>query len=238
MPLLEKLSSKLSSKEPSKSEKPPLTPPKGSVSPATDPLPPFNQTAVTSGDQPPTYTAQDDNAGGPSAADLSSAFSSLQISDIPTALPTPETCLAHLKLLHTIQALKEDIGYTDGLFGVWDAKAEMSETRDETLSKLREKRWALYIARAVERFETWWLKVLCPLDNSQRLECKSIDPNNVLFVQFPSKGSPIRWTMDMLPPLGMSTFRTILDMRLIIARCFDGVAFFYVEPSKLPRGLC
>lgn len=32
--------------------------------------------------------------------------------------PDANTCLAHLKLLSPLQALKEDVGYTDGLWGL------------------------------------------------------------------------------------------------------------------------
>jgi hypothetical protein len=200
MPLIEKLASKLSSKE-SESKKLPHATSQDRASPP----PPFTRTASSSSDQPPTYTAQDTNNNSPSTVDLSSAFSSLNLSANPSPVPTPETCLAHLKLIHAFQALKQDIGYTDGLFGIWDAKAERAEKRDETLSKLREKRWVLFIARAVERFQAWWTGFLCPLDNSKRLECKEIDPRNMRFVKFPESGTPIIWTGEMLPPLGMLT---------------------------------
>ncbi|EHL02280.1 hypothetical protein M7I_1683 [Glarea lozoyensis 74030] len=72
--------------------------------------------------KPPTYTPQDTTP-----QDLTSSFATLTLSPHPVSLPTPSTCLAHLKLLHAIQALKLDIGYTDGLFGIWDAKAEINE---------------------------------------------------------------------------------------------------------------
>ena len=197
MPLREKLASKLSRKESDKKQDFSPTP-----QDSASPPPPFTQAIPGNGELPPVYTAQDTGAGGPSVAELSSAFSSLKLSDTPTKLPTPETCLAHLKLLHAIYALKVDVGYTDGLFGIWDAKAELSDARDETLSKLREKRWLLYVARAVERFQTWWTNVLCPLDGSRRLECKNIDPQKEIFTHLPGVGKPLPWTMEMLPPLG------------------------------------
>ncbi|KAK8148812.1 hypothetical protein G3M48_009113 [Beauveria asiatica] len=79
---------------------------------------------------------------------------------------TESRCLAHLKLLHAIQAMKEYVGYTDGLWGIWDSlvsdgkgisleapkllprtkSAEMTsgeEKKKKMLSKLREKRRAL-----------------------------------------------------------------------------------------------
>jgi hypothetical protein len=208
MPLLEKLSSKRQSKLRSKDnpqpEKDNLTPPGDNASLSTEAPPAFTQTSPAppgSEEQLPNYRVEDGNPSGATAEELSSAFSSLNVGDLPTK-PTPDTCLAHLKLLHTFHSLKEDIGFNDGLFGIWDAKAELSETRDETLSKMRDKRWALYIARAVERFEAWWLEVLCPLNNAQRLECKNMDSQFLPFSAFPDNGTPMRWTGDMLPPLG------------------------------------
>jgi hypothetical protein len=48
------------------------------------------------------------------------------------------------------------------------------ENKDETLAKMREERWALYIARAVERFDAWWLHVLVQMEQSTRLEGKQM----------------------------------------------------------------
>lgn len=45
-------------------------------------------------------------------------------STIPLA-PVAETCIAHLRLLHAFHSLKEDIGYSDGLFGLWDSAVRM-----------------------------------------------------------------------------------------------------------------
>jgi hypothetical protein len=138
---------------------------------------------------------------------MNAAFAYLNIPDIAPAFPTAEHCLAHLKLLSAIYALKEDTGYTDGLFGLWDAKCEVLEgkQRDEALSKTREKRWALYIARAVERFEDWWLTVLFPREGSKRLEGKEMIETNKNYHSFPTEGRVCKWTTAMLPPLGKST---------------------------------
>lgn len=152
---------------------------------------------------PPSYTAN-----GPldevSRGELNTAFSSLNLSDTPTSFPTPEHCLAHLKLLNVIHATKEDIGYTDGLFGLWDSRCETLEgrQRDKLLSQIREKRWALYAARAVERFEDWWLKVLHPREGGRRIEGKEMISTNKQFTEFPISGIPQVWTKDMLPPVG------------------------------------
>lgn len=164
--------------------------------------------AASSKEAPPSYAATDPiNApiDGPTAEELSAAFSSLRLSDTPPAFPTADHCLAHLKLLSAFHALKEDVGYTDGLFNLWDAKCELLENTDEALAKMREKRWVLYIARAVERFEDWWLKDLCNREDSKRLECKEMAANVLKFTEFPNRGRVRSWTTSMLPPLGRCT---------------------------------
>src|SRR5258708_6501209 len=78
---------------------------------------------------PPTYAITDPagESADPIPAELSAAFSNLKLPDKPPALPTADYCLAHLKLLNSFHALKEDIGYTDGLFGLQDARCEVLE---------------------------------------------------------------------------------------------------------------
>ena len=157
-------------------------------------------------DAPPAYAETGPVGGppGPSAEELNAAFSNLALPDVPPAFPTADHCLAHLKLLNSFQALKEDIGYTDGLFGLRDERCEVLEgkERDEALAKTREKRWALYIARAVERFEVWWLKYLCILEDSKRLEGKEMTSTNLRYMAFTADGRPRKWTTAMLPPIG------------------------------------
>lgn len=163
--------------------------------------PPAFESAPAAHEQLPSYAANDP-ATGPGPEELNRAFSNLKISESPSSFPEPEHCLAHLKLLFVFHSLKEDVGYTDGLFGLWNSAYERAENKEETLAKLREKRWALYIARAVERFEIWWLEVLCTLEPTQRLEGKEMVSNNLRFIDFPKKGTVQQWTVGMLPPIG------------------------------------
>jgi hypothetical protein len=157
---------------------------------------------------PPSYVpndpiATDDN--GPSPAELNAAFVNLKLSDVPPEFPTADHCLTHLKMLSAFHALKEDVGYIDGLFGLWDAKCEAVENKEEVLAKMRDKRWALYIARAVERFEDWWVKILCTREQSKRLEAKEMISSNKMFLQFTETGRVQEWRVEELPPLGKSS---------------------------------
>ncbi|TAQ86885.1 hypothetical protein B7494_g4772, partial [Chlorociboria aeruginascens] len=149
---------------------------------------------------PPNYSANDP-ADGPSEAELTSAFSNLSIVEPPTQLPDADHCLAHLKLLTALHRLKEDVGYTDGLFGLWDARCEMAKARDASLAQMREKRWNLYVAKAVRRFEQWWLQVLCPMEKAERLETDEMHVANKRFTNFTQLGRMQKWTTNMLPPL-------------------------------------
>ncbi|KAI1496854.1 hypothetical protein F5X99DRAFT_398843 [Biscogniauxia marginata] len=154
---------------------------------------------------PPQYTAVD------SVNELSAAFSSLQL---PTATGdvTPDTCLAHLRLLFAFQTLKEDIGYNDGLWQIFDTRvlpeqpdsnaqsAEKGQKLDDEtaheLAKLREKRWALYVERAVDRYEAWWNTF-----KANRLTQEDMDTDLAKYSTFTSKTQPREWTNTILPPL-------------------------------------
>jgi hypothetical protein len=222
MPLLEKLASL-------KGEKTPID--KSAMLPEnTAPV------AAANKDAPPSYAINDPvDSAGPTEAELNAAFASLNISSTPKDFPDADTCLAHLKLLSTFNTLKEDIGYTDGLFGLWDARCEMVENRDETLAKMREKRWALYIARAVDRFQDWWLNVLVNMEPSRRIEGKEMVATNADFVSFTARGVPRQWTTAMLPPIGGYSIISIDQANNY--RCPHGLAFIHAQSSRLRRGL-
>jgi hypothetical protein len=144
---------------------------------------------------PPSY----EDTTQAATEELNAALVSLHLSEYASALPTADECLAHLKLLSVFHALKEDVGYTDGIFGLWDARCDKVDEKDreKTLASMREKRWALYVARAVDRFQDWWTEVLC--DNKSRLEWKSMLSE---FPQFTEVRYPFKWKKEMLPPIG------------------------------------
>ncbi|TVY75725.1 Glycine-rich domain-containing protein, partial [Lachnellula suecica] len=202
MAILDKLSLK-GEKHDSDTENGPVTPAKvAPPTPSKEAPPPVAKIAPNppAKEQPPTYAANDP-ANDPSPEELSRAFSSLRLSEQPLAFPDSDQCLAHLKLLYVFHSLKEDVGYTDGLFNLWNGACERAHNRDEAIAKMREKRWALYIARAVERFQTWWIKVLCTIEPAKRLEGKEMVSNNSRFTEFTSRGAVQKWTVGMLPPI-------------------------------------
>lgn len=111
---------------------------------------------------PPTYeqaSRQEQYAHHPPQT----ANSTVQLSP---DLPSSDDCVAHLKLLESFYRLKQSIASTNGLFGIscdtvddLDQKAPGTDTQkdktNETIPLLAEKRWQVYISRAVERFSRW-----------------------------------------------------------------------------------
>lgn len=145
--------------------------------------------------------------------ELSAAFFRLKIPDITgTVRPDEHMCIAHLKLLHAIDALKQDVGYTDGLFGLWDASAlkgvdlslekpnAAAQAKNEearmALSRIREKRWALYVARAVDRYEAWWNSMPIVMLTEEAMK----EEGSYSYESF-GVGPLPSWKIEDLPPL-------------------------------------
>jgi hypothetical protein len=156
---------------------------------------------------------------------LTEAFDRLSLRS-GSKFPDVDTCLAHLKLLFAIQSMKEDVGYTDGLWNIWDTRAGDSETdadlhgpeegalpesgpaMDDTtkkrlavLSKIREKRWAIFLARAVDRYEAWWASMQRP--GTVLTETDFSDRGSKTYDRFVSADDHLlAWDASNLPPLG------------------------------------
>lgn len=144
---------------------------------------------------PPAYSAY--------PSDLTAAFSNLTIGrGSPT--PTPEQCIAHLKLLEAFHQLREDVATTDGLFGINDSLVSTNESKPnqcDILRRIREKRWAVYVARAASRFEKWWQESVQPdavMISQQHLT------GQLLFTDEDRRTGNWVISRDQLPPLGMS----------------------------------
>nr|UWK20117.1 hypothetical protein TPOLY_g2 [Trichoderma polysporum] len=163
---------------------------------------------------------------GEATDDINLAFTNLSfVSNITDHLDvgygiSEDTCLAHLKLLHAIQSMKEEAGYTDGLWNLWNSRAKWAledmradadlstirslkdaNTQTVTLAgqaRIREKRWALFVARAVDRYEAWW-NSLVGTDMLNELDMAA--PDSYKYNKFPTSRKLI-WSETMLPPLG------------------------------------
>ena len=197
------------------------------VSPAT----PANAPPPAYNDQAGSRSVPDDFPTEPQppgkdevdAVNVSAAFDKLTLTDEPHK-PDVDTCLAHLKLLFAIQTMKEEIGYSDGIFNIWDSRAEhpeylelgelpqppeapkqksptgLEDSKLEALSKLREKRWALFVARAVDRYESWWASL--PRDEELTEDDMELSQCSK-YSRFPDMPTArMIWHEYMLPPLG------------------------------------
>lgn len=174
---------------------------------------------------PPNYSVN--------PSDLTAAFSNLTLGPAsPT--PTPDQCIAHLKLLEAFHQLREDVATTDGLFGISDSLDPVDEpgarNHPDILRRIREKRWAVYVARAAARFEKWWQT--------------SVEPGAVMIRQTDLAGKlPLnieekegeRWAIsrEQLPPLGMSDPGPLDDIK-----CSTGLDVIMVWHSYLLNPRC
>jgi hypothetical protein len=125
--------------------------------PSSDPVPEYSETQPL----PPDYT----DSGDAPPPDYTAGFGSLRISDEPSLdIPQVNDTIAHLKTLECFSRLKQTTASTDGIFGIDNAKVvDIARTSslangdgaDEFLPRLAEKRWAIYVSRAVDRFHAW-----------------------------------------------------------------------------------
>ncbi|KAI1880428.1 hypothetical protein JX265_002049 [Neoarthrinium moseri] len=155
-----------------------------------DEVPPAYRDAV---ERPNQEQYEQDSKSAVHEESNSSGFSSAW----PEAHPTVDTCLVHLKLLRAFEQLKSKIGYTDGLWEIWDSRALGNV---EVLAKLREKRWALYVARAVDRYQAWWKSFVPDMLTEKDILKRSPEGNPSRYAQFAAAHEPMRWTKDILPP--------------------------------------
>ena len=130
--------------------------------------------------------------------DVTAGFANITLDDRMSEKPTADQCVAHLKLLECFHELREMIATTDGLYGIKDAYASSAaneSSRASRLTKIREKRWSIYVVQAVKRFELWW--------------ANCIEPRGYLPQPLKSATKPIWWkerltpfSKSNLPPIG------------------------------------
>ena len=157
---------------------------------------------------PPAYAQ-----GNHDIPDITTAFSTLNLKT--STKPTPDVCLAHLKLLEALNQLREDVAYEDGRFDIKDEFANAGKSdreRSDLLAKIREKRWQVYVTKASKRFERWWSTCVEPGDEATRLLKQDQIPS--IFQQTPEIGERLEWTKDQMPPLGKYHQDYCLPIRL------------------------
>ncbi|KAL1994596.1 hypothetical protein VTN49DRAFT_2066 [Thermomyces lanuginosus] len=138
-----------------------------------------------------------------------------------------DQCIAHLKFLAALADLRDTIASRDGLFGIFDSqvneiisKKDDERTRHKALAILRERRWMVYVARAVDRYTTWW----------ERCVAKTHQDITVWDTQQPSYASITQWATPLpfgpenLPPLDvlMVWHAHMLNRRAFLEDCIRG----------------
>ena len=134
--------------------------------------------------------------------DITAAFSNLCLGQ-SAGIPTIDECIAHLKLLEAFNQLRGDVGTTDGLYGIRDDFIDPNDYKtekkyEEIRAAMREKRWAIYVTKAVERFQVYWRE--CIQADSEMLRQDDLDDPNVKGIV--DGATPLTFTKDSLPPLG------------------------------------
>lgn len=131
--------------------------------------------------------------------DLNLDFAAMDINS-KSRLPSVTECTVHLKLLEAFYRLRKKICTTDGLFGLSHTfrTADGLEKPEEALQLLQEKRWAIYVTRAADRFESWWKSCVPKTQQSMRQSDAASTGNIDRMLDL---GKPL----DLkLPPLGKS----------------------------------
>ncbi|KAJ5163215.1 uncharacterized protein N7500_005045 [Penicillium coprophilum] len=163
-------------------------------------------------DKKPKDAPNQSEALSESSSERPPSYSADKVEQPPLALPqlhlgpptsssttvTRDQCVAHLKLLAVFADLRDTISSDDGLFGINDAEAErFPDSLNEARARIREKRWAVYTARAVDRYTKWWsigLPRSRPMATISDLE--DIDYENII-----NCDTVVAWSQDNLPPL-------------------------------------
>jgi hypothetical protein len=149
---------------------------------------------------PPDYDAE--NTVVPPDATL--GFSNLSLNRTNNDTPQVDHCIAHLKVLECFYRLRQKIGATDGLFGIKDSIVTGqglpdSDKKSELLAKLSEKRWAIYVSRAVDRFATWSASITPGATMLTNAEFERFGPTGALCNPNPA-APPIQLDASNLPP--------------------------------------
>ncbi|KAI9884589.1 MAG: hypothetical protein M1823_003609 [Watsoniomyces obsoletus] len=156
---------------------------------------------------PPPYVA--------SEPEVALRLDQLRLDDqVQEMKPSRDQCVAHLKLLKAFAGLRADVVHRDGVrrggvFGITDIMATVAEkrsrqprTRQAYLRDLEEKRWAVYVARATDRFEQWFFGPVKELvgGTTERLKMSDLDRDSS-YDALHLASNPVVMTSDQLPPL-------------------------------------
>ncbi|KAA8917702.1 hypothetical protein TRICI_000141 [Trichomonascus ciferrii] len=149
-------------------------------------LPSYGEAIVSA----PGYDERVD--GGPPMAEV---FSRLHFKPVKANwIPDPEPVICHLKLLEAFYCLRKSVESIEGLFGVGGDEKTLS------VEERKERKWSIYVSRAVDRFETWWNRLIVGQEVPEVLQLPEGKPRDG---QIPSMIPPEGKILEeyKLPPL-------------------------------------
>lgn len=112
---------------------------------------------------------------------------------------TPNECVAYAKFLAALADLRQTISRTDGLFGIHDSEGERfhGDEKNQALNQIREKRWAVYVTRAVHRYTVWWT------ESTPTSAKPTIDfVEHICYEKSAFNVEEVKLSLEDLPPLG------------------------------------
>lgn len=168
-------------------------------------------------------------------SELSGRLAKLSLKET-TPFPTADQCIAHLKLLEAFQKLREQVASDDGLFAITPPSGDQAaDTKMQAL--IREKRWAVFVARAVDRFERWWTKCLPPTFNGlpyDRLRAKRFETSPHTHIRLLLDAKEIAFSADTMPPLDVLM---VWHSYLLNPRCYFEDCWRYGKMDLYATGL-
>lgn len=155
---------------------------------------------------PPSYAQRPeyDEEDTEPPPDITTGFSNLNLSSSTSITPTHAETIAHLKVLEAFYRLRQNIGSTDGLYGISNSTVTSltpsNDEQSELLARLAEKRWAIYLTKAVGRFEKWTSAVFLSY-GCITTSILSTDGETGRLVEPGYGAQPIAFTRDVMPPI-------------------------------------
>lgn len=163
------------------------------------------------GDSPPPYSSQPPSIYSPdgnTSDRLGPALQNLNFEPSALELPTTAECITHLRLLHAFAKMRHEVGNRDGLYGITmekagdvksgdekDAKATGAQAQENSTNsdaafaeRIRDKRWTVFVHKAVDRFEAWWNSLPAHSSSIWRSPIKMQDFNSTLKAPFHGVG--------------------------------------------------
>ncbi|KAL3472220.1 hypothetical protein BJX99DRAFT_235948 [Aspergillus californicus] len=146
-----------------------------------------------SGDHPPEYAQHPEQPLRLPTLDLKQNAGLASDSTV-----TNSECIAHLKFLAALSDLRDTVTNTADLFDIPDpSPREFDSSINEAWALVKEKRWAIYTAKAVDRYTAWFNK--CTARNPTRPTTDMI--YSPTYDTIAGRRHPLVWNYDGMPPL-------------------------------------